>query len=118
MSNRARAEDIWRLLGHGDVSGMLDLFADDVEFDGRFGPETPWYGLSKGKQELLRFWELMGAALSETSYEIYHVMEEGDVTLSRGHESFTVTSTNIRVEFPVVAEHHWENGKIVFWREY
>ncbi len=42
----------------------------------------------------------------------------GDTSFSRARETFVVKPTGNKVDCPVVAEHRWKEGKIVFWREY
>lgn len=102
----------------GDAVAALEVFHDDVTFDWGSIPANPWYGLGEGKEEILEGWKWNGEHLSDSSYEIIETIIEGNISLSRAQEKFVVRATGRTVDCPVLAEHHWKDGKIIFWREY
>ena len=118
MSNKDALESILERFSGGDLEGVLSYFSDDVEFDIQAPPGYAVSNLGKGKDELRQVFEFNAAHLDDHTYEIRNTVEEGDTTLSRGYETGTVKATGAQIAFPVVAEHRWRDGKVVFWREY
>ena len=118
MSHKERLAEILECFARGDLEGVLAFYDDDVEFDIQAPEGFPVTGLHKGKDQLRRVFLYNASQLDGHTYEIRHTMEEGDTSLSRGYETGTVRRTGRKLAFPVIAEHRWRNGKIVFWREY
>lgn len=118
MSNADTFRKAISTFAKGDLEGVLAYFDDDVEFDVQAPPGHPMAKLGKGKNELRQVFTYNATHLDDHTYEIRDIMEARDTTLSRGYETATVRNSSKKLAFPVVAEHRWKNGKIVFWREY
>ena len=115
---RAQIKHLADSYNAGDAQAALQIFHDDVEFDWGSVPSNPWYGLEKGKEDILAGWTWNGRHLAESSYEIRSIAIDGNVSFTRADERFVVKATGKVVDCPVVAEHHWKDGKVIFWREY
>jgi ketosteroid isomerase-like protein len=60
---------IYEAFGRGDVAAILDRLTDDVDWASE--PESkvaPWHGVHKGKGEVPKFFEVLGATIEVTEF--------------------------------------------------
>jgi uncharacterized protein len=82
MSNLATAQSIYEAFGRGDVPAILELLADDVEWES-WGDNSsvragvPWMAPLSGRANAARFFEVMGQ-LEVVDLQILSFMEGGN----------------------------------------
>ncbi|MCC5574862.1 nuclear transport factor 2 family protein [Microtetraspora sp. AC03309] len=78
----------------GDLPGLLDLFADRVDFLVPGAPNVPWTGARSGKDEIAEFFTLLGKELTPAEEFTIDatVIEDGHAVVT-GRSRFGVVST-------------------------
>jgi ketosteroid isomerase-like protein len=123
MSEQANEQAVQRLytaFGQGDMQGIMDVLAEDVDwlFVGR--PEdVPFAGPRHGHEQMKEFFGIVG----ETVGEIYEfgpreVMSFDDKVLVLGHERVRVRATGRVFETDWAHLFTMHDGKIVRLREF
>jgi uncharacterized protein len=123
MSEQANEQVVLRLyaaFGQGDMQGIMDVLAEDVDwlFVGR--PEdVPFAGQRHGHEQMKEFFGIVG----ETAGEIYEfgpreVMSFDDKVLVLGHERVRVRATGRVFETDWAHLFTVHDGKIVRLREF
>jgi uncharacterized protein len=123
MSEQANEQVVLRLyaaFGQGDMQGIMDVLAEDVDwlFVGR--PEdVPFAGQRHGHEQMKEFFRIVG----ETAGEIYEfgpreVMSFDDKVLVLGHERVRVRATGRVFETDWAHLFTVHDGKIVRLREF
>ena len=93
MSNVASVQAIYDAFGRGDVPAILDLLADDVQWD----QDAPGYGIpiyepGVGKEHVMRFFEAVGE-LEFLRFEPANFLSGGDQVAVPIHVEAKVKST-------------------------
>jgi ketosteroid isomerase-like protein len=115
--NIKTVQDIYEAFGRGDVATILDKVADDVDWASEADGSAPWHGVHKGKGEVPKFFEAIGANLEVTEFTpLAFASNDTDV--------MTVVRFGIRI--PATGKqgtmdlHHWfrfnDAGKVVKYR--
>ena len=66
--NIATVQKIYEAFGRGDVAFILDQVADNVDWASEPAGTAPWHGVHKGKGELPKFFEALGANIEVTEF--------------------------------------------------
>ena len=82
MSNLATVRGIYDAFGKGDVSAILDVLADDVEWEAwednsAVKAGVPWMIPRHGKGEVVRFFETVGQ-MEIVDLQVLNMMEGGN----------------------------------------
>ena len=77
----------------GDMPGLLDLFADRVDFLVPGDPKVPWTGVRSGRGEIAQFFTLLGTELTPEEFTIDTTLVEGGHAVTTGRSRFGVLST-------------------------
>lgn len=82
MSNLATVQSIYEAFGRGDVAAILDLLADDVEWESwadnsAVEAGVPWMVPRQGKAEVVHFFETAGQ-MEIVDLQILDMMESSD----------------------------------------
>ena len=82
MSNLATVQGIYEAFGKGDVPAILDVLADDVEWEAwednsAVKAGVPWMVPRHGKQEVVRFFETAGQ-MEIVDLQVLNMMEGGN----------------------------------------
>ena len=68
MSNTDTIKKIYEAFGRGDVAFIVDQVADDVDWASEPDGSAPWHGVHKGKGEVPKFFEALGANIEVTEF--------------------------------------------------
>lgn len=82
MSNLSSVQSIYEAFGKGDVPTILDLLADDVEWEvwednSAVAAGVPWMLPRHGKAEVVKFFEAAGA-MDIVDLQVLNMMEGGN----------------------------------------
>lgn len=108
----------YQLFQAGDIEGLLQFFADDVEW---VGAPTEFVTFSvdyHGKQEVRQFFAEMGKAQEAEQFEPQEVIAEGDKVVVTGQSRWTVKATGQSYDNPWVHIFTIRDGKIVRFQQF
>lgn len=79
MSNLAAVQSIYEAFGKGDIPTILELLADDVEWESwadnsSVNAGVPWMVPRRGKDEVVKFFEAAGQ-MAISDLRVLHMME-------------------------------------------
>jgi uncharacterized protein len=119
MNNIEITQAIYQRFGRGDIPGVLELLAPDIDWIW-YGPkDIPWAGEYKGHEDMKKFFAAIGSNVTVEAYEPREFLagDNGIVTVL-GWQRVRVNATN------KAWETHWahiwtvQNGLITRAREY
>ena len=67
-NNTETVKKIYEAFGRGDVAFIVDQVADDVDWASEPDGTAPWHGVHKGKGEVPKFFEALGANIEVTEF--------------------------------------------------
>jgi len=71
-------QTVYAAFGRGDVAGVLEHMAEDVEFSFNSAkPAFPWHGTFRGKAALPGFFEALGTGTRVTAFEPGEAVHSG-----------------------------------------
>jgi ketosteroid isomerase-like protein len=82
----------------GDVPGVLDRLAEDIEWKIAGPSELPYAGVHRGRDEVARFFESFGRAAEFEVFEPQEYFARGDKVVVLGRERQRVKATGRVVE--------------------
>jgi ketosteroid isomerase-like protein len=105
--------------GGGDLPGLLDLFADKVDFSVPGAPNVPWTGTRSGKDEIEDFFTTLGRELGPAEEFTIGttVIQDGHAVVT-GRCRFTVLSTGKPFVNEFALHFTVADAKIVGYRMY
>ena len=101
MSEQANEQVVQRLyaaFGRGDVAGVLDTLAEDIEWRIAGPSELSYAGVHRGRDEVAKFFETLGQAQEFEVFEAQEYFARGDKVVVLGHERQRVKATGLTVE--------------------
>jgi uncharacterized protein len=110
MSNLATVQGIYESFGRGDIPAILDVLADDVEWESweensSVEAGVPWMIPRRGKAEVVKFFEAAGQ-MKILDLQVLNMMEGGD--------QVAVTFV-FEVELPTWGGGHYRDEEIHLW---
>lgn len=80
MSNLPTVQRIYEAFGQGDIPGILECLAEDVDWEyDNLESGVPIVSPGRGKDVVLRFFEALGSGVEFTVFEPRAMMESGDL---------------------------------------
>lgn len=116
-SNIETIQGVYEAFGRGDVAAIVDLVTDDVDWAS--APDSsvaPWYGIHKGKGEVTKFFEELGASIEVTKFEPLTFGSNDTEVFAVIRFGFKSRATGKSGEMDL--HHRWtlEDGKIALYR--
>ena len=108
---------LYAAYGRADIEAVLAELADDVDWAAEASGEgVPWWGPHRGKAEVPRFFQEIGANVDVAEFDVLSCTSDGDSVVSTVHWRFTVKATGKSAA--MYMQHWWkfDGGKIVFFR--
>lgn len=121
MSDDANTETIrkcYEKFGQGDISGLLEYLAEDVDFSVPEVENAPYGGLWHGRSQVERFFELIEHAEQLTDFEVREFITQGDRVVVLGRSTQTVRSTGRHYSTEWVHVHTVKNNRITSFVEF
>jgi uncharacterized protein len=111
-------QEIYEAFGRGDVAAILDKVTDDVDWASEPASSiAPWHGIHKGKAEVPKFFEAIGANLEVTEFTPLSFASNATDVLSVVRFGMRVPATGKQ---GVMDIHHWfrfdDAGKVSQYR--
>ncbi|MER7912776.1 nuclear transport factor 2 family protein [Streptomyces sp. NPDC090109] len=99
--------------GAGDLPGLLELFADTVDFDVPGSPDVPWTGARSGRDEIAGFFTVLGTALTPPEeFTVTATVVDGVHAVVTGRSRFGVVATGKTFTNPFALHFTVVDGKI------
>jgi len=108
----------YQLFQAGDINGLLQLFADDIEWIGSPTEFVQFSGDYHGKQEVAQFFADMDKAQETEQFEPRDAIAEGDKVVVTGYGKWRTKTTGQSYESPWVHVFTLRDGKIVGFQQY
>jgi len=108
---------LYAAYGNADMDAVLAELADDVDWAAEAaGTSVPWYGPHRGKREVPRFFEAIGASVDITEFDIIGMAASDTDVVATVHWTYTVKATGKSAS--MYMQHWWrfQDGRIVFFR--
>ena len=118
--NTQIVKDAYAAFQRGDVTAILELVDDNVEWEGVKGSEgvAPHAGLKHGRAAVGEFFATVGSTLEFHQFEPREFVAQGDTVVSVGAYEATVKATRKTVAADWVMVFNFRGGKIVRFREF
>jgi uncharacterized protein len=114
--NEKVVQEAYAAFGRGDIAGVLDLVADDVEWS---SPRTlPHGGAFAGKADVGRFFEGLGNAWDAVSLAVERVDDVGDDTVIGVVRADGTRKGGTAASYGAVHVFDIRDGAITRFREY
>jgi ketosteroid isomerase-like protein len=105
--------------GAGDMPGLLDLFADGVDFHVGGAPNVPWAGPRTGRDDIAAFFASFGEHLTPAQeYVVTTTVVDRDHAVVIGRNRFGVLATGKTFTNHFALHFTTAHGKITAYRMY
>ncbi len=114
----AVVQKAYECFGKGDISGVLNLLAEDVDSLAPGAAEVPWAGRRRGRTQVGSFFAAIGASADFEVFEATEFLGSGNRVVVLGRERLRPKTTGRA--FDADWCHVWtvKDGKITVLREY
>ncbi len=102
----------------GNISGLLDLIADDVTWELPEMEGVPFAGKRSGRDSVAQFFALVGESQDPLSFEPKDYVAQGAKVVSLGSYHWRVKSTNREFGGDFAHVFTIRNGKVAGFHEY
>jgi ketosteroid isomerase-like protein len=102
----------------GNISALLNLFSDDIEWELDETENVPFSGARSGKEQVAKFFDELNDAQHSLQFEPREFIAQGDKVVALGHYAWMVNSTDRTYESDWAEVFTIRNGKISKFREY
>jgi hypothetical protein len=118
--NVAVVQQAYAAFQRGDVAGVLDLVAENVEWEGVKGvpPSVPFGGLRHGRAQVAEFFAIVGREEEFSRFEPREFFAAGDRVVALGFYEARVRRTGKSFSGEWAMAFTLRNGKIVRFTEY
>jgi ketosteroid isomerase-like protein len=120
QENTQIVQDAYAAFGRGDIPALLNMLSDDVDWHGVIGvgPQVPQGGPRRGKQEVGKFFEQVGASTNFGRFEPRQFVAQGDTVVALGYYDGTVKTSGKSFKSEWAMAFTLRGGKIVKFREF
>lgn len=98
QENERVVQAMYAAFGRGDIPGVLDTLAEDIEWRIAGPSELPFAGLHRGRGEVAKFFVTFGQAAEFEVFEPQEYFSRGERVVVLGHERQRVKATGLVVE--------------------
>ncbi len=102
----------------GDIQSMLDLLADDIEWELPEIENVPFSGKRRGREEVEKFFKSLADSQKLQYFEPREFIAQGDKVVVLGHYGWCVYSTNREFEGDWAHVFTIRGGKVLKMHEY
>ena len=118
MNNTEIVQKGYECFGKGDVPGLLELFAEDIQWTVPEIENAPFAGSRTGTTAVAEFFTQLVEAEDITRFEPLEFVAEGDKVVVLGESEATVRSTGKTYQTEWVHVFHVHDGKVKEFQEF
>jgi ketosteroid isomerase-like protein len=119
QSTQAVLDSFFQKFGAGDLPGLLDLFAEKVDFRVLGSPDVPWTGARTTKAEISEFFQIFPKVLTgPESFALNARLIDGEHAVVTAESVFGVLSTGKKFTNTYALHVTVENGHITRYHMY
>lgn len=118
QDNRALVQRGYDAFGRGDIPALLELLAEDVQWETPGPPELPTAGSRRGRQQVSEFFETINSLYDLQGFEAQAFVAEGDRVVVLGTETARVKATGKVLNTNWAHAFTVRDGQIVAFQEY
>lgn len=101
-----------------DIEGLMENFADDIEWIGVESEYLPFSGIYHGKQEVLHYFGMLAQAQEAMKFEPMEFIAEGDKVVVCGESKWMVRATGRSYANPWVHVFTIRDGKVARFQQF
>ncbi len=117
-ANTYTIRECYEKFGSGDIPGLLDLCADDIDWTVPEIENAPFSGFWHGRESVEEFFSLLGGAEDITDFEPREFIAQDDKVVVLGRSTATVRSTGRHYSTEWVHICTVKNGKMTGFHEF
>ncbi|MBC7272602.1 MAG: nuclear transport factor 2 family protein [Streptomyces sp.] len=119
QTTAAVVDAFFERFGAGDLPGLLDLFADRVDFRVSGSPQVPWTGARSTRQEISEFFGVFPKVLTAPqSFTLHARLVDGPHAVVMAESAFGVLATGKTFTNAYALHFSVEDGQIVRYHMY
>jgi ketosteroid isomerase-like protein len=118
QDNERVVREMYAAFAKGDVPGVLERLAEDIEWKIAGPSELPYAGVHRGRDEVARFFESFGRAAEFEVFEPQEYFARGDKVVVLGRERQRVKATGRVVETEWAMVFTVSGGKIARYHNF
>jgi ketosteroid isomerase-like protein len=111
-------EELYAAFGRADLPFILDMVAEDVEWQHPRPADIPWGGNRRGREEVAQFFAAIGERLEVEEFSPEQFVAQGDQVIVFGRERMRTRSTGRVYQGKWVHAFKLRGAKIAQFREY
>jgi ketosteroid isomerase-like protein len=108
----------YQLFQNKDIQGLLELYADDIEWIGYESEYIPFAGAYRGKNQVAEFFSTLDQAQEAIRFEPQNVIAENDKVVVTGQAEWLVKSTGQKYDSFWVHVLTLQDGKVTQFQHY
>ena len=108
----------YEAFGRGDIPALLDLFADDIEWNSPGPPDLPTAGRRRGRQQVSEFFLAVDQVFEIQQFEPTTFVAQGDVVVVLGTDTARIKATGKVITDDWAHVFTVRNGKVARMQEY
>lgn len=119
QSTRGTVDAFFNHFGAGEFSALVDLFAEQVDFDVAGASNVPWTGTRSNKKEVSEFFPLFSKYLTAPEeFNLSTIIVDGEHAVATGRNVFGVLATGKKFTNDFAIHFTVSNGKIIRYHMY
>lgn len=117
-SNVQIVQEMYAAFGRGDIQSVLDHLTEDVTWASPESAQVPFAGTFRGREQVARFFDLLGSELEIEQFEPREFIAQGDKVVVLGYSRARVRSTGREVAGEWAMVFTLQDGKVARFYEY
>lgn len=110
--NIQRAKDGYAAILRGDIPGLMEMLADDIEWVDPGPSDLPWPGVYHGREAVLGWFGVISQQFDFSVFEPQEFFAQGDKVVVLVHQEVVVRRNGRTVVNPEVHVWTFRNGKV------
>ena len=112
-------QQVYAALGKGDITTVLSLLADDVEWSMPHPKETvPYGGKWQGREEVAQFFSVMHDSTEVRQVQLQEYISQNDKVIVLGHMKLKAKPSDREYENDLAAVWTVQNGRVKQMRDF
>ena len=116
--NSQIVQGMFASFGQGNLQGVLDVLADDVDWMMQGPAQIPYTGPRRGRDQVLQFCMTIGQSVEFEQFEAREFIAQGDTVVVLGHVKARARKTGRPFDHDWAMVFTLRDGKVVRYRNY